>query len=95
MRALGEGPGIVALPVAPDGAGASYLVYGFPSEAPLTVTAVGPVIENWALNASPFGAVFDTLLPPLPRGTYALTVSDGTTTVKATVKKSTLGSALR
>jgi hypothetical protein len=95
IRTTAPGPGIVALPRSPEGAGASYLVYGFLPEALLTVTATGPVIETWSLKASPFGAVFDALLPPLPRGTYALSVSDGTTAVKAVVTKSTTGSALR
>jgi hypothetical protein len=84
------GAGIITIPATPEGPGASYLLYGLTPNATVEIAFAGER-EPMSVQAkvSPFGAVFGSLLPGLPRGLYTITVSHGAATLAATVVKST------
>ena len=91
MRSGASEPGIVTVPVAPDGPGASYLLYGLTPSATVEVTISGEVNMTDRAEVSPYGAVFATLVRGLPSGTYRITATEGATTVSATVVKTGTG----
>jgi hypothetical protein len=89
---LPRSPGIVTIPVAPEGAGASYLLWGFAPSATVgvTITSVHST-ETWPLTISPFGASFDGLGPERARGTYTISVQYAEAVLTAKLTKSTAG----
>lgn len=87
IRSGAAEPGIVTLPVAPDGPGASYLLYGLTPSATVDVTIAGETHMTDRAEVSPYGAAYVTLVRGLPRGTYRITASEGATTVSAIVVK--------
>ena len=87
LRAGSAEPGIVTLPVTPNGPGASYLLYGLTPLATVSVRVSGEVDMTDLVEVSPYGAVFEPLVGGLPRGTYRITVVDGETVLASTVVK--------
>lgn len=87
MRSGGAEPGIVTLPVTPEGPGASYLLHGLTPSATVEVTIAGEVHLSDRAEVSPYGAAFVSLVRGLPRGTYRITAVEGGTTLSATVVK--------
>lgn len=86
------GPGVVAVPLAPEGPGASYLLFGFAPSETVLLTIGGPwSTETWPVTVSPFGALFDGLAPSRARGTYTISVQHAGGVVTATVTKPTGG----
>ena len=84
-------PGIIA--VAPDGAPASYLIYGFPPAATVTLTISGPRgSESWPLVISPFGSNFDGVPPSRARGGYTISAQDANGVFTVRVRKLEPGS---
>ncbi len=92
MRAaIQRTPGIIA--VAPEGAPASYLIYGFPPAATVTLTISGPRgSESWPLVISPFGSNFDGVPPSRARGGYTISVQDANGVFTVRVRKLEPGS---
>lgn len=83
-----EGPGLITIPTAPDGPGASYLLYGLAPDSAVEVTITGERVEmSTRTEVSPFGSLFESLLPGLPRGVYAITVTAVGMVMTATVVK--------
>jgi hypothetical protein len=81
--AVARTPGIIA--VAPDGAPASFLLYGFAPAATVMLTISGPRgSESWPIVISPFGSNFDGVPPTRARGGYTISAQDaaGIFTVK-------------
>lgn len=87
LRAGAAEPGIQTLPVTPEGAGASYLLYGLTPSATVDVTIAGEAYMTDRIELSPYGAAFVSFVRGLPRGTYTITAVDGATTLRATVVK--------
>jgi hypothetical protein len=87
MRDGAAEPGIITLPVTPEGPGASYLIYGLTPSSTVDVTITGEVQLTDRIEVSPYGAVFERVVSGLPRGTYLITAVDGPTTLSATVVK--------
>jgi hypothetical protein len=86
LDGIPAGPGLVTLPMAPDGPGASYLLYGFAPSATVTFTLRGTRSEEtWPMTVSPFGAAFDTL-PPARGGWYTLSVRQEGTVISTKVR---------
>jgi hypothetical protein len=89
---LPRSPGLVTIPVAPEGAGASYLLWGFAPSATVSVTITSVrSTETWPLTVSPFGASFDGLGPERARGTYTISVQYAETMLTAKLTKTTAG----
>jgi hypothetical protein len=88
LRSGAGGAGIVTISAAPDGPGASYLLYGFEPSSEVDVTISGETYVKTTVEVSPYGAAFQALPHGLPRGTYLITAVDGDTTLTATVVKS-------
>ena len=76
----------------PEGAGASYLLYGFApsSTVSVTITSVHST-ETWPLTVSPFGASFDGLGPERARGIYTISVQYQGQVLTVKLTKSTAG----
>ena len=89
---LPRGPAIVTVATAPEGAGASYLLYGFApsSTVSVTITSVHST-ETWPLTVSPFGASFDGLGPERARGIYTISVQYQGQVLTVKLTKSTAG----
>jgi hypothetical protein len=92
MRGILPHPrGIIA--VAPEGAPASYLIYGFPPSAGLRLTISGPRgSETWSIAVSPYGASFDGLPPTRTPGGYTISAHDANEVFTVRLRKPGAGS---
>jgi len=91
--AVPPSPGFITLPIAPEGIGASYLLYGFAPLASVTLTISGPRgSETWPVTISPFGAVFDGLPGTRAQGGYTLSIQHSGGVLTAKVRKDGRGS---
>ena len=91
--AVPPSPGFITLPIAPEGLGASYLLYGFAPLASVTLTISGPRgSETWPVTISPFGAVFDGLPGTRAQGGYTLSIQHSGGVLTAKVRKDGRGS---
>jgi hypothetical protein len=92
MRAVLPQPrGIIA--VAPEGAAASYLLYGFPPSATVRLTISGPRgSETWSIAISPYGASFDGLPPTRTPGGYTISAHDASGVFTVKIRKAGAGS---
>src|SRR3989442_1313592 len=89
--AVPQTPGLIAAP--PEGAPASYLLYGFTPAATVMLTISGPRgSESWPLVISPFGSNFDGVPATRARGRYTISAQDGNTVFTAKVRKLDRGS---
>ena len=91
--AVPPSPGLITLPIAPEGVGASYLLYGFAPSASVTLTISGPRgSETWPVTISPFGSIFDGLPGTRAQGGYTLSIQHPGGVLTAKVRKSGRGS---
>jgi hypothetical protein len=81
--------GIATAAPGADGTGVSYLVYGFPAEAKVTLRLRSHAIdETQELAVSPQGAYFGSIDDSYPQGTYTITAaSDDISTAVTVVKR--------
>ncbi|HYK97699.1 MAG TPA: hypothetical protein VEU77_04845 [Candidatus Acidoferrales bacterium] len=76
--------GIVTIAPGSDGTGISYLVYGFPAEAKISVHIRSHAVDETQDTAvSPQGALFGGIDDTYPQGTYTITAAIGGDTVAA------------
>jgi len=89
MRAaVPPAPGMITLPLAPEGSGSSYLLYGFAPTTTVTLTISGPRgSETSPVTISPFGAVFDGLPATRSPGGYTLSIQHPGGVITAKVRK--------
>jgi hypothetical protein len=80
--------GIATATPGADGTGVSYLVYGFPAEAKVTLHLRSHAIdETQEVAVSPQGAYFGSIDDSYPQGTYTITAASGTSAAAVTVTK--------
>ena len=80
--------GIVTSTPGADGGGVSFLVYGFPAEAKVTVRIHSHAIdETQVIDASPQGAWFGGIDASYPQGVYTITAASGNAVAAVTVTK--------
>jgi len=87
---LNEGQARLAEALIPgaEGGTASYLLYGFPGEAHVTLRVYGRHVDDTEdVAMSPQGAYFASLDDSSPPGTYTISATLGTTTVAVSVTK--------
>lgn len=88
--------GIVTVSPGADGTGASYLLYGFPAEAKITLRLRSHAIdETQDAAVSPQGALFGSIDDTHPPGTYTITAAIGGDTVAAVTVTKRGGRAVR
>ena len=76
--------GIVTVSPGADGTGVSYLVYGFPAEAKISLHIRSHAVdETQAVTVSPQGALFGSIDGTYPQGVYTVTAAIGESTVAA------------
>ncbi|HEU5288140.1 MAG TPA: hypothetical protein VFV20_07045 [Candidatus Limnocylindria bacterium] len=81
--------GIVAITPGAEGGGASFLVYGFPAEATITVhVRAHGIDERSEVKVSPQGAWFGGIDATRPRGAYTITAASGDAVAAVTISKS-------
>ena len=89
---IATAPGVVTAQPATDGAGASFLLWGFPPASTVTLTISGPrMSESSAVQVSPFGAVFDGIPATRAQGGYTLSVQHPGGVITAKVRKEGAG----
>ena len=94
--AVPQARGIVTVTPGADGTGVSYLVYGFPAEAKITLHLRShSVDETQDVAVSPEGALFGSIDDTYPRGTYTITAAIGGDTVAAVTVTKRGGRAVR
>ena len=82
------GPGIVVSTPGAEGKGVSYLLYGFPGEAKVTLRLRSRLEdESQEISVSPQGAHFGTIDDTYPPGTYTITAASGGADAAVTVIK--------
>jgi hypothetical protein len=88
LLADAQAPGIATARGTPDGAGVSYVLYGFDpgSELALTIASAHSA-STQRVQVSPRGTTFAWLGDDLPRGTYTLTAASAAICVSVTVAK--------
>jgi len=80
--------GIATAAPGADGTGVSYLLYGFPAEAKITLRLRSHAIdETQQVAVSPQGALFGSIDDSYPPGTYTITAASGTSAAAVTVTK--------
>lgn len=80
--------GIVTVAPGADGTGVSYLLYGFPPDAVVTLSIRSRHVDDTqSLVVSPQGAHFGSIDGSLPPGTYTITATVGQSTVATSVMK--------
>jgi hypothetical protein len=85
---LAPEPGIAFANDAPEGSGTSFVIFGFPPEATITLTTAGKwATQSQTIVVSPQGAHFGVMDGDLPPGRYTLNASAGGLSVSATVMK--------
>lgn len=85
---IAPGPAIALVTPGPDGSGASYLLYGFAAEAPVTVRVHSRLFdETTQQTVSPQGALFGAIDASYPPGTYTITAASGNAVAAVTVIK--------
>jgi hypothetical protein len=85
---IAKGPGIALVTPGADGHGASYLLYGFPAEAKVTLRLRAHAIdETQEIAVSPQGAYFGSLDDSYPPGTYTITAASGASAAAVNVIK--------
>ena len=85
---IAKGPAIAIVTPGADGHGASYLLYGFPAEAKVTLRLRAHAIdETQEIAVSPQGAYFGSLDDSYPPGTYTITAASGTSAAAVNVIK--------
>ena len=85
---IAPGPSIVLVTPGPDGSGASYLLYGFPAEASVTVRVRSRLFDQTTQQSvSPQGALFGAIDASYPPGTYTITAASGSAVAAVTVIK--------
>ena len=85
---IAEGPSIALVTPGPDGNGASYLLYGFPAAAPVTVRVRSRLYDETTQHTvSPQGALFGTIDASYPPGTYTITAASGDSVAAVSVIK--------
>ena len=81
-------PGIVVSTPGAEGKGVSYLLYGFPGEAKVTLRLRSRLEdESQEISVSPQGAHFGTIDDTYPPGTYTITAAGGGAAAAVTVTK--------
>ena len=76
--------GIVTVAPGADGTGVSYLLYGFPAEANVTLRIRSHAVdETHEVAVSPQGALFGSIDNTYPQGEYTITAAIGADTVAA------------
>ena len=82
------GPAITLIEPGADGTGASYLLYGFPSEVKVTLRVKARYFDDTSeIGVSPQGAYFGSIDASYPPGTYTITAASGTSVAAVTVIK--------
>ena len=85
---IAPGPAITQVTPGADGTGASFLLYGFPSEAKVSLSIRARYAdERSEIGVSPQGAYFGSLDASYPPGTYTITAASGTSVAAVTVVK--------
>ena len=80
--------GIATAAPGADGTGVSYLVYGFPAEAKITLRLRSHAVDQTQeVAVSPQGALFGSIDDSYPPGTYTITAASGTSAAAVTVTK--------
>ena len=80
--------GIATVSPGADGTGVSYLVYGFPAEAKITLLLRSHAIDQTQeVAVSPQGALFGNIDDSYPPGTYTITAASGNSAAAVTVTK--------
>lgn len=80
--------GIATVTPGADGTGVSYLLYGFPPDAVVTLGIRSRHVDDTqSLVVSPQGAHFGSIDGSLPPGAYTITATFGQTTLATTVMK--------
>lgn len=94
--AVPQARGIVTVTPGADGTGVSYLLYGFPAEAKITLRVRSHAIdETQDAAVSPQGALFGSIDDTYPQGTYTITAAIGGDTVAAVTVTKRGGRAVR
>ena len=82
------GPAISVVTPGADGTGASFLLYGFPPEAKVTLSVRARYADETSeIAVSPQGAYFGSIDSSYPPGTYTITAASGTSVAAVTVVK--------
>jgi hypothetical protein len=82
------GPAIALSTPGAEGRGTSYLLYGFPSEAKVTLRLRSHhADETQEISVSPQGAYFATIDDSYPPGTYTITAASGNAVAAVTLTK--------
>lgn len=82
------GPAIAVVQPGADGTGASFLLYGFPSEAKVTLTLrARHATQTSEISVSPQGAHFGSIDASYPPGTYTISAASGSSVAAVTVVK--------
>jgi hypothetical protein len=85
---VAAGPGIALVTPGPDGSGAGYLLYGFASEAKVTLSVRSRHrSEAQEIAVSPQGAHFASIDASYPPGEYTITAASGGALAAVTVVK--------
>ena len=83
-----SGPAIALSTPGAEGRGTSYLLYGFPSEAKVTLRLrSNHADETQEISVSPQGAYFATIDDSYPPGTYTITAASGSAVAAVTLTK--------
>jgi hypothetical protein len=82
------GPAITVIAPGADGTGASFLLYGFATEAKVTLRVKARYFDmTEEITVSPQGAHFASIDASYPPGTYTITATSGSTVAAVTVIK--------
>ena len=82
------GPAIALSTPGAEGRGTSYLLYGFPGEAKVTLRIRAKHIdETQEISVSPQGAYFATIDDTYPPGAYTITAASGSAVAAVTLTK--------
>jgi len=82
------GPAIALATPGAEGRGTSYLLYGFPGEAKVTLRISAKHIdETQEISVSPQGAYFATIDDTYPPGAYTITAASGSAVAAVTLTK--------
>jgi len=85
---IAPGPAIALSTPGAGGRGTSYLLYGFPSEAKITLRLrTRHADETQEISVSPQGAYFATIDDSYPPGTYTITAASGNAVAAVTLTK--------
>jgi hypothetical protein len=85
---ISPGPAISIVQPGADGTGASFLLYGYPAEAKVTLTIRARYTnETTEIAVSPQGAYFGSIDASYAPGTYAITAASGSSVAAVTVVK--------